>query len=183
MADHQWENRWGVGAGYENFSEPVPCPDKPGWVTQAPLNGYENPDYYVVLDRFGNDRYEERFRGDGAKEKAEALAEEFNRFEWQGPLDPEYVERRERLMRLAPDFNRYHEGPRWAAFPARPARYLVHDLGVGWHPEDYYQLVDNLDDVKEAIAEAEANVGQVIDLDNGCEVSFERMVSVTFTET
>lgn len=175
MSDHRWENRWAVYKGVLNLK-----PDADGSVTIS----FDTPaDYYLVSDLYGNDRgkaewYEVKLTGKNAERRAQNLADEFNRYEWQGPLDPAFAERRKRLKRLAPDFNRYHEGPSEARFPVRPARYLIHDYGVGWHPEDFYDLVDDLSQVEAAIAGDEANVGRVIDLDTGKEVAFTREVVV-----
>jgi hypothetical protein len=122
--------------------------------------------------------YEVEF-GPEEEAEAEALAAEFNRYEFQGPLDPEFTDRRDRLKKLVPDFGSfYFEGPPEARWPVRPGRYLVRDGGVGWHPEDSDSLVDSLDDLKSAIAKDETSVYSVIDLDSGDEVPFERQVSV-----
>lgn len=124
---------------------------------------------------------DERGRFDNPQ-RAQEEADELNRAAAQGPLDPEFAERRERLKALAPDFNRYFEGPRGARWPVRPAKYLIHDWGVGWHPEDFYALAEDLAAVEAAIAGDEANVGKVVDLDTGEEIIFEREVVVRFTE-
>lgn len=169
------KNRWGVFVGYEH-APTKPVPDRPGWSTTA-LEGVE-PSYYCVSDMYGTSKEEIRF-GPDERDKAEAFAEERNRLEWQGPLDPEFIERRERLKKLAPDFGGWsHEGPTAARWPVRPGKYLIHDGGVGWHPEDTQWLVDTLDEVREAIAEDEANVWKVVDLDTGEEVEFHREVIV-----
>lgn len=174
------KNRWGVSIGYEH-PPTKPIPGRPGWRT-TDLEGVE-PSYYCVSDVFGTSKEEVRFGPDERKD-AEAFAAERNRLEWQGPLDPEFTERRERLKTLAPDFGGWaHEGPREAQWPVCPGKYLVHDCGVGWHPEDYYELIDDLAGVEAAIAADEANVGAVIDLDTGREVAFDREVVVRFAET
>jgi hypothetical protein len=122
--------------------------------------------------------YEVEFGPDEGDE-AQALADEFNRYEYQGPIDPAYAERYERLKQLWPDFGSfYFEGARSARWPVAPDRYLVRDGGVGWHPESFDRLAEDLDAVRSFIAEDESNVYEVIDLDLGDEVPFERTVSV-----
>jgi hypothetical protein len=141
-------------------------------MTEGTLTGY------TVSDSYGNTDYEVHFGPTGEK-RARALAGEFNRYEWQGPLDPEFTERRNRLKRLAPDFGSfYSEGPEQARFPVRPGKYLVRDMGVGWHAESHDELADTLADVEAAIAEDEANIWRVVDLDTGDEIPFKREVSV-----
>ena len=101
----------------------------------------------------------------------------------QGPLDPAFTARRERLKAEAPDFGTWvYQGPREARWPVRPGKYLVVDYGVGFHAETTYMLADDLDAVRSLIAEDEANVGHVVDLDTGDEVGFTRSVSVELEE-
>lgn len=138
---------------------------------------FGEPDRFVVADS-GNLSIERgRFSSsDDAKQKADEL----NRLEVQGPLDPAFAERRNRLKGLAPNFGSfYFEGPPAARWPVRPSRYLIRDGGVGWHAEESEELVETLADVEAAIAEDEAAVYSVIDLDTGEEIPFKREVSVT----
>jgi len=181
VSAQSWERRWCVFVSKSRTGiEPGP-PDENGkrWIS---LSDGETTGFTV---RTGNvnsqtpEDYEVHFgpdEGAGAK----ALADEFNRYEWQGPLDPDFERRRDRLRELAPRFGSfYYDGPPEARWPVRPGRYLVHDGGVGWHPEDFHELVETLTDVQAAIAQDESNVYSVVDLDTGEEVPFERQVSVT----
>lgn len=166
------ENRWWVMAGYE-------ASQAEGSVFR--FGGDRRQDYFVVRDRFGTSDEEVRFGPDEMAE-AEAYAAERNRLEFQGPLDPEFTQRRDRLKKLAPDFDGWaFEGPPEARWPVRPGKYLVRDGGVGWHPESFDELAEDLGAVRAAIEADESNVYCVIDLDTGLEVPFDRRVSVEFS--
>lgn len=183
MGIPQWESRWVVCSTRSlEGVEPGP-PDENGnrWFSlgDGKLLGF------VV--RTGNslshtpEDYEVEFDAN-EEDAAKALAAEFNRYEWQGPLDSEFEARRDRLKKIAPGYGSfYYEGPTEARFPVRPGRYLIHDGGVGWHAEASDELADDLDDVREAIAGVESNIYSVIDLDTGDEVPFGRSVSVDFS--
>lgn len=169
-------NRWTVYTSY-GPSAGVPDPDRPGW--RIFRCGESEPTGFTVRDAFGTSKESFDFSAD-ERGTASAFAEEKNREEAQGPLDPAFLDRRNRLKEIAPDFGSfYYEGPPAARWPVRPGRYLVRDGGVGWHAEAFDELVETLSDVEAAIAADESSVYSVIDLDTGEEVPFEREVSVT----
>lgn len=110
---------------------------------------------------------------------AERKAAELNRLDVQGPLDPEFAERRKRLKRLAPRFGYLHSGPEEARWPVRPARYLIEGYDRGYHGEEWHELVDTKAEVKTMLAGWQGNEAmRVIDLDTGDEVDFQITVSV-----
>jgi len=122
---------------------------------------------------------EEVHFGHDEAEAAKLMADERNRFEAQGPLDPAFADRRNRLIELAPDFGGiYYEGPSAARWPVRPGRYLVRDGGVGWHPMEVDLLAEDLKALREILAKEERDIWQVIDLDTGDEVPFSREITV-----
>jgi hypothetical protein len=137
-----------------------------------------DPACYVVVN--AKNLGEEGGRFD-TPEKAIEAANEMNRAAVQGPLDPEFAARRNRLKELAPRFGPlFYDGPPEARWPVRPGKYLLHDYGVGWHADVSWELADDLETVRAAFSEPEANIGRIIDLDTGEEVDFKREVVVTF---
>jgi hypothetical protein len=173
MDSSPWVDRWTVMRGFEAKATgdgPVrvttDLPPTSFTVTVGNVNSRTPEDYEV---QFGPDEGDE----------ARALADEFNRYEYQGPIEATCAERYERLKMLCPDFGSfYSEGPLSARWPVAPGRYLVRDGGVGWHAEAFDQLAEDLNEVRNLIAEDEANVYEVVDLDTGEPVPFVRNVSV-----
>ncbi len=144
--------------------------------TGEPFVGDDEPSFYFVADYRDSTK---RREGDFATyEEAQAAADEANRFDAQGPLDPNFEQRRFRLKGLAPDFGYLYEGPSEARWPIRPGKYLLDCMGHGWHPSSYWELADTVDDVKAQILDDEQTVFRVIDLDTGAEVEFKRTVLV-----
>src|SRR5581483_10322518 len=116
------------------------------------------------------------------KSRAQQKADELNRLDVLGLIDPEYADRRKRLKRFAPGFNKYayHDGEGDAHFPLRPERYLIDGFDDGWHGEEWHQLADTIAEVREALESDQGHeVMRVIDLDTGEELSYDRKVSVT----
>lgn len=174
--------QWVVAILYEEPHEMVsriPAEALNVTVGGKPLE-FGEPACFIVAD--SENLSNERGRFDKPEEARQA-ADELNRLQAQGPLDPEFAERRNRLKELAPNFGSfYFEGPPEARWPVRPGRYLIRDGGVGWHAEESESLAETLADVEAAIAEHESNVYEVIDLDTGSDVPFEREVSVRLGE-
>jgi hypothetical protein len=179
MGSKEAMTHWTVAIRYEEPHEMVsifPAEALGISVDGKPVE-FGEPACFIVADSKNLSNERGRFSDPG---QAQAAAEELNRLEAQGPLDSEFIDRRNRLKKLAPNFRSfYYEGPPEARWPVEPGRYLIRDGGVGWHAEDSESLADTLADVEAAIAGDEANVYSVIDLDTGDEVPFEREVSVT----
>jgi hypothetical protein len=168
--------RWVVFGTHEH-PKGIPDPEREGWF----IYSSGKADWYGVGQW---DNWSIR-RGGKFKTaaKAQVYADELNRLDVQGPIPPEFVERRKRLKRLAPYFRAWaytsEEGPPEGRWPVNPDRYLVMDGGVGWHAESWETLVPDLAAVEAALKEDESNVYRVVDLDTGEDVPFTREVSVT----
>jgi hypothetical protein len=165
--------RWVVNASYGSDAL-VPVPDKPGWVQFDPAVQAES---YGVVDAFNWNIQCGKFKSE-ARARAQAKANELNRLDVQGPLDPAFAARRKRLKKLAPYYNSgAHSGPHEARWPVQPDRYLVMDGGVGWHAESCEYLVSDRAGLEENLKEDESNIYRIVDLDTGKDIPFERTVS------
>lgn len=180
MPISQWEGRWTVFRSLTFPKAAYSEPDEDG-LTSVDLGDGVTVGWTVMT---GNVRsrtpedYEVEF-GPDEEEAARQLAEEFNRYEWQGPLDPAFEGRRSRLIDLDANLHGVcFEGPPMDRWPVRPARYLVRDGGVGWHAEGEDILVDELPAVEAILGEEERSIWSVIDLDTGDEVPFTREIAV-----
>lgn len=173
---------WGVFAHYGPeacAAASRPDPDRPGWRIFSMGDG--PPDYWLVASRFDSShRQGGRYKSEAA---ARRKADELNRLDVQGPLDPEFAHRRRRLKRLAPDFGgHFHDGPREARYPVRPGKYALDVGGHGWHAEYWWELADDLEAVEAVIREEEQTVVRVVDLDTGQDVPFDVAVTVKIGE-
>jgi hypothetical protein len=172
--DEHTGHRWGVYGCYDGPFDSTQNND--GSYSVSLSTQGRKPTGYAVMDMFGKGGERYRFKSEKA---AQRRADELNRLDWQGPLDPAFKARRNRLKRLSPDFGSWmYEGPAAARWPVRPQRYLIQGHDDGWHGEAWDQLKDTLDEVRETL---ESDIGhevwRVVDLGTGSEVEFERHVS------
>lgn len=171
MKDSLVGRRW-VVISHHSASKCVP--DQEGRYLPGPADFYE-----VVHCR----NWGIRRRAFRSEAKATAYADELNRLDFQGPIPPEFAERRKRLKELAPCFNSWaytsEEGPSQARWPVNPDRYLVMDAGVGWHAESWEHLVPDKAAIEEKLKEEEANIYRIVDLDTGEDVPFTREIVLT----
>lgn len=181
MPDSAWEDRWTVYRYLEYPDQVISEPNAEGW-SKVDLGKGVTSGWQIKPGNLRSRTPEDYEVNFGPDEEAEAIAlcEEFNRYEWQGPLDPDFEARRGRLRKLCPDFGSYfYEGSQAARWPVRPGRYLVRDGGVGWHAESSDELADDLGALKDLLAEEERSIFSVIDLDTGDAVPFTREIAVT----
>ena len=158
--DERTGRRWGVYREYKGPFEP----EEDGRFRVPPKD--REPDSYIVRDQFEGGGKTYRFK---SAEAAERRAAELNRCDVQGPLDPAFKTRRNRLKRLEPHYRGWmYEGPPEARWPVRPARYLIQGHDDGWHGEARAELVETLEAVREHLeGDTGHEVYRVIDLDTG----------------
>lgn len=166
--------RWTV---FSMHTKPVGVPQADGTVAYRWSSG-DPADWYGVAHR---QNWDLRRGGDFATEaEAVAYADELNRLDVQGPIPPEFAQRRNRLKTLAPYFGSWsYQGPPAARWPVEPGRYLVLDAGVGFHAESWEYLADDLAAVAEHLRGDETAVYRVVDLDTGEDVPFTRKIVVS----
>jgi hypothetical protein len=137
-------------------------PPKNRWTVYQRYDGDGELVGYVVRDQFGDLDREKEFAPEEDAE-AEAEAREWNRFDRQGPLPPEFEDRRRHLAKVpGSHFNvAYGDGD----LPAAPERFAV----VVWddrYGESFVELADSLTDALGRV-EGEGEGTEVWDLDTG----------------
>jgi hypothetical protein len=138
-------------------------PPKNRWTVYTRHDGERELVGYVVRDQFGDLEREKQFAPDEA-EAAEAEAKEWNRFDRQGPLPPEFATRRKNLAKIRTPSALDGDSP------AAPDRYALAGYSNDWG--EWVDLHATLEDALDAAA-AEGSGVRLWDLDTGEELPLE----------
>jgi hypothetical protein len=143
-------------------------PPKDRWTIAHCYDGDRKLTRLEVCDRFGDLARRKAFAPNEA-DKAKAEADEWNRFDRQGPLPPEFETRRRNLAKIE-SRSAFDSDP-----PTSPERYALKGYSNDWG--EWVDLHATLD---EALAEAAAEGSGVVlwDLDTGEELPIEVTASL-----
>ncbi len=143
-------------------------PPKNRWSVYSCLDGKGNLTGYVVRDQFGDLDREKPFAPDEYSE-AHAEANEWNRFDRQGPLPPEFEDRRRNLAKIR---GRELFG---GDLPPAPERYAIRGYADNWG--SFVDLHETLEQALDAAAGEGAGV-ELFDLDTGEELPLKVTATV-----
>lgn len=171
-----WENRWHV------WERHVPRPEditrNPDGTSSFSLGSGIVTGYIVRAHSYPgkHEPYEVEFAPE-EKDEARALADEFNRYERQGPLPEEFAERRANLAKVPGNiFGVIYGDFGWNDPPVAPERYAVVAYSDSYQ-EHFIDLTDSLDEARGEVA-SEGEGTEIWDLDTGKKLRVDIAVTV-----